>query len=208
MSQADTFFDSEGDAWLKRNAKDFPIQDDLLLTAFDQLVGGLSKYSRVLEIGCSNGWRLEKIRELYGCETLAGVDPSDKAIDAAREKGIRAERNNAAFLPFANGAFDVVIFGFCLYLCDRESLFFAAAEADRVLSDSGLVAILDFSAPAFPGKVKYKHKEGLWSYHQDYDQMFLWSPAYSKILDIHSKDGQTKATLIRKNIERGWPECE
>lgn len=207
MSQADAFYKSEGDAWLKRNAKDFPIQDDLILAAFNQLVGGLEKNSRILEIGCSSGWRLEKIKELYGCAELSGIDPSSKAVEAARRKGIVAEVGTAGFLPFANEAFDVVIFGFCLYLCDRDSLFFAAAEADRVLSDGGLLAILDFWVP-FPGKVKYKHKEGLWSYKQDYDQMFLWNPAYSKLLDIHSKDGQTKATLIRKNIERGWPSCE
>lgn len=207
MSQADIFLKSEGDAWLKRNTKNVPIKNDLLLSAFSQLVGGLGKDSRILEIGCSNGWRLEKIKERYGCKELSGIDPSDKAVEAARRRGIRCEQGTAGFLPFGNEAFDVVIFGFCLYLCDRDSLFFAAAEADRVLSDGGMIAIWDFWTP-FPGKVKYKHKDGVWSYKQDYEQMFLWNPAYTRLLDVRSLDGVTKATLIRKNVERGWPECE
>lgn len=203
MGQKEEFMEGEGTAWLTRNLKKIPIENDLVLSAFDGLVGGLSKESSILEVGCSNGWRLELMREKYGCTELYGLDPSEEAIKEASDKDINAVRGTAAFLPFKR-YFDVVIYGFCLYLCDREDLFKIAEEGDRVLIDGGLMAIYDFN-PTWPHKNAYHHKDGLWSYKQDYDQMFLWNPSYTKLTTTYSIDNQTKASLLRKNMGRGWP---
>lgn len=207
MEQAEVFLKSEGNAWLKRNTDKIPIKGDLVLKALDQLIGGLGKDSAVLEIGCSNGWRLKEIKKRYGCAELTGIDPSAEAIRQAKANGVSAYRGLAHSLPFPSNCYDVVIMGFMLYLVDRQNLFQVTTEADRVLVDGGLMVVYDFN-PTLPCKNKYKHKEELWSYKQDYDQMFLCNPAYSKVISIIHPDGQTKATVMRKNIERGWPLCE
>lgn len=206
MSQTQVFLTGEGDAWLKRNAKDLPIKDDLVLNALGQLVGGVQPDSSVIEIGCANGWRLKAMRELYGCTKLYGVDPSKSAVKAAEKNGVKACLGTAQ-TAVTDQQFDIVIYGFCLYLCERPDLFHIASCGDRLLKDGGLMAIYDFSTP-MPCKNPYEHKDGIWSYKMDYDSMFLWNPAYTKLITVHHKDGQTKASLLRKNINRGWPECQ
>ena len=62
----------------------------------------------VLEIGCSNGWRLEAIREKYGCDCL-GIDPADSQFPYIF-------KGTADSLPYPDNQFDLVIYGFCLYL--------------------------------------------------------------------------------------------
>jgi len=83
-------------------------------------------------------------------------------------------------IPFENNRFDLVIFGFCLYLCDRKDLFKIAYEVDRVLADGGELAILDFS-PAFPYRNPYSHQPGIFSYKMAYADLFTWNPAYFPI---------------------------
>ena len=66
-----------------------------------------------------------------------GIEPSFKAVETACTSGVNAVQGTADRLPYRDGLFDVVVFGFCLYLCDREDLFRIASEADRVLNDQG-----------------------------------------------------------------------
>ena len=209
MSQADVFFASEGNAWLKRNEDKLPIENDPVLALMGQLVG---LGDRVLEIGCSNGWRLKQIKSRFGMSKLCGIDPSAKAIrqanDAigqAKKKGIDARRGNASYLPWDADSFDVVIYGFCLYLCDRKDLFTIVREGDRVLKDGGVLIIHDFLTN-YPCKNEYKHKKGVWSYKQDYSKLFTANPAYKELL-TGSFSPETQTIALRKNIERGWPEC-
>ena len=79
-------------------------------------------------------------------------------------------------LPYRDGLFDVVVFGFCLYLCDREDLFRIASEADRVLNDQGWLIIHDFYSPV-PTRRDYHHKTGIYSYKMDYKTLFEWHPS-------------------------------
>ena len=206
MDQDLIFREGEGTKWLKRNEPHLPIKNDLVLDALGELIGGLNKTSQVLEIGCSNGWRLEEIKKRYGCKVY-GVDPSRTALRLAGQKGVYPILGTARDLPMADNSCDMVIYGFCLYLCNREDMFLIAKEGDRVLKDGGLMVIYDFAAPR-PQRVPYKHKNGVWTYKQDYENMFLASPAYTKLLAKHHVDGQTKAVVLRKNIEQGWPSCE
>ena len=70
-----------------------------------------------------------------------------------------------------------MIFGFCLSLCDPVDYFRIAAEADRVLSERGWLAIYDFTTPA-PIKVPYAHKDGLYSHKMEFSRLFMGNPAY------------------------------
>jgi SAM-dependent methyltransferase len=211
MKQRDVFMRSEGDAWLERNppaARALPESDELLM-AILQLPEPKGSPTRLLEIGCSSGTRLAWLQNHRGFE-CQGVDPSAKAVEAARAQGVAARQGSAEDLPFDTAAFDIVVFGFCLYLCDREDLFKIACEADRVLRNPGWVAIRDFYSPV-PVQRPYHHRPGMFSFKMDYRTLFCWHPAYSNFfhnVSHHSSGGHTDdpgewvaTSLLRKNLQ-------
>ena len=56
---------------------------------------------------------------------------------------------------FPDNFFDMIILGFCLYLCDRNKLFKIASEVDRVLKENSYLVIIDF----YPGSFYYKNNK-------------------------------------------------
>jgi ubiquinone/menaquinone biosynthesis C-methylase UbiE len=180
VKQKDTFLSDEGDEWFLRNErsigkKNLP-DDDSILIELLELVSPGSTELKVLEIGCGEGSRLEWIKQNLHAQCF-GIDPSEKAVVGARSKGVKAVQGTADNLPFENKFFDVVIFGFCLYLCDREDLFLISKEADRVLKAPGWLLIIDFYSPQ-PVTKAYHHVSGLFSYKMDYSSLFTWHPCY------------------------------
>lgn len=162
----------------------------------------------MLEIGCGEGGRLKYLQDNYSIK-CSGIEPSKKAVDIANSKGIQAKIGTADCLEFDDGSFDIVVFGFCLYLCDREELFQIAFEADRVIRDKGFIVILDFFNTQETRKNKYKHKDNIYSYKMDYRNLFIWHPFYEcfkhKVLH-HSKlsytddiDEWIAVSVLRKN---------
>ncbi len=177
--QKDVFLSSEGDAWFSRNEAALGARDwsrDPVCRKVGTLASAESR-ARVLEIGCGDGSRLQYLAAQHG-QRVFGIDPSEQAVAKAQARGVEAVRSTADRLPFADAAFDVVIFGFCLYLCDDSDLFRIALEADRVLTSPGWLLILDFEARA-PVYKPYHHLAGLISRKMDYKSMFLWHPAYT-----------------------------
>jgi ubiquinone/menaquinone biosynthesis C-methylase UbiE len=49
-------------------------------------------------------------------------------------------------LSFGDGAFDILVFSFCLYLCDRDDIFSIAREANRVSESIACMIVYDFSS--------------------------------------------------------------
>ena len=176
--QKTVFLDSEANAWLNRNNQgneiNFDPQKDRLLP--DLLELPLKSGMKVLEIGCSSGYRLLWLQENLGLKCV-GIEPSHQAVKIASDQGIEVYQGTAESLPFEDTSFDLVIFGFCLYLCDRADLFRIAQEADRVLRNPGWLAILDFFSLA-PFALPYHHLKGLSTYKMDYRTLFDWNPNY------------------------------
>lgn len=112
-----------------------------------------------------------------GCQ-CKGIEPSVEAVALARQNGLEVYQGTAGSLPFPDKSFDIVIFGFCLYLCDRDDLFRIAQEADRVLMNPGWLIIHDFFSPTPLEKV-YHHLPELFSFKMDYRKLFTWHPAYT-----------------------------
>lgn len=182
MKQSDVFLDSEGDAYYRRNGsgrdpQTLPASDPLLLATLGLPATDLRPGARLLEIGCSDGLRLQWLREHHQIN-CTGIEPSAAAVATARERGIDARQGTADTLPFADGSFDIVLFGFCLYLCDPQDLFRIASEADRVLANPGWLLILDFYSET-PTRRAYHHRSGLFSRKMDYRTLFTWHPAYT-----------------------------
>ena len=170
--------------------------------------------SRVLEIGCSNGWRLDKIMAA-GARECIGIDPSEAAIEDGRRRfpPLQLHKGTAERLPPRLGGFDLIIFGFCLYLCDPADHFAIVAEADRHLSDGGHLVIYDFD-PLSPYRNRYSHADGVYSYKMDYARLFLAHPHYSlreRIAFVPrgertaGADDRLAVSRLIKNTRLAWP---
>jgi ubiquinone/menaquinone biosynthesis C-methylase UbiE len=213
MSQKEIFSNIEGNKFYERN------KDKLVCSYDDPIFQGIAQLSlspkKILEIGCSNGWRLNLLNKLYRADCW-GIDPSADAIAQGRNefKRVNFEQGTADELPYEKSMFDMIIFAFCLYLCDRDDLFKIAYEADRVLMDLGNIIVLDFH-PSFQYKNRYSHREGLYSYKMNHSHMFLWNPEYAlkyqKIfyhppLKQGTADDLVSVTIIEKNVENAFPD--
>ena len=196
MKQVRAFLHGEGAAWLERNQSKLPPAVDPVTEAI-KAADIPPNNGNVLEIGCANGWRLEQLKRLYGCH-CTGVDP------AAPRNVPNLFQGAANSLPVSSDEFDFVIYGFCLYLVDREDLFVVAAEGDRVLRNFGYLIIHDF-LPDYPNKVPYKHREGIFSYKMDYANLWLGNPAYSLFHRVIWPEEGTAVTILKKNLINGWP---
>ena len=207
MTQKDIFLKSEGDAWFNRNNKTDKLSPDMKVIQ-NYIAAGLN----VLEIGCADGNRLNSLAENAN---FYGLDPSKEAIENGTKKysDISLSVGTSDILEFEDAFFDVVIFGFCLYLVDRNLLFKSIAEADRVLKDKGFLIITDFD-PQLNLKNQYKHFEGVYSYKCDYPKLFLSNPAYSLVEKksfshygdaFHVDENERVATtVLYKDIENAY----
>ncbi|MGA9642826.1 MAG: class I SAM-dependent methyltransferase [Terriglobales bacterium] len=184
-SQTEIFVTGEGDNYYERNKSAFGNEEQrhaekLLCEALSSF---RAEIKGVLEIGCSSGMKLEYLCKYFGASGK-GIDPSSKAVRDGNERLSRSGATNLALqvgtadsLPYKDGEFDLVYFAFCLYLVDRDKLFAAIAEADRVLKPGGFLAIVDFD-PAQRHKRSYHHRENVFSYKQPYADLFVASGHY------------------------------
>jgi len=215
-SQKETFINSEADEWFNRNADSCSSGKPEAHVPLKVMKEVELHPNRVLEIGCGNGVRLEQVRQAFDCECY-GIDPSSKAIQDGGDRfpHLHLSEGTAETLPFEDDAFDTIIFGFCLYLCDRKDLFRIAFEADRCLRDGGTLVVIDFQPP-FPYRNRYSHREGIYSYKMNYGKMFLWNPAYFEVANViysHSgyalrdvPDERIGVSILRKNEGGAYPE--
>lgn len=176
MKQADAMLESEADLWLERNRANMNKRDPVA----EMIKATIIKPQRVLEIGCSNGWRLAGLRARYGC-TVIGVEPGHQAAIEAAEHRVPVYRSTAEALPLGDASFDLVIYGFALYLTDPEDWFRIVMEGDRVLHHGGHLIVHDFAFPAHPFARRYAHREDILAYHVDFAGLWLAHPLYSLV---------------------------
>ena len=187
-TQGEIFLASEGDAWFMRN-RGYADNHNSVPPDLDFIFKSLAPFSnqinRALEIGCSSGEKITQISEYFGAIGY-GIDPSNMAIKEAIEKSksLKTEMNFnvglASDLPYEDGLFDFVFFGFCLYLVPPSEVFMAVQEANRVLKKGGYLAILDFDY-GLPRTNSYKHAEDVYTYKNNYSQIFMFGGHFSLI---------------------------
>ena len=106
---------------------------------------------RVLDVGCGTGRTTALVAERAG--DTVGVDHSDDQLARAKrpDGDVRFLRADAATLPFADGAFDVVVsVGAIIYVPDPIA---ALAEMRRVTRPGGRALVAGFNRPRFPSWV-------------------------------------------------------
>ena len=178
------FLEGEGDRWFLRNAEALSRAERVAEDSPLRVLAALTRFAprRVLEVGCSNGWRLAALRERYGC-AVTGVEPSALAIDAGRRMygdALDLRRGLARALPVARDeTFDVVIVSFVFHWISRDALGDSIAEVDRVLEDGGHLVLHDF-LPDAPVRRAYHHlEEGrVFTYKEDVAAPFLRGGRY------------------------------
>lgn len=214
--QTEVFLENEADEWFKRNFLSESKQDREKDLALKFLMDLDLNGKRVLEVGCADGWRLDDLKKIFSCSVI-GIEPSEMAIKEGKNRHPSVDflRGTAANIQVDDASVDVLISGFCLYLCDRSELFKIAYEYDRVLKNGGIIVITDFISN-FPYKNTYSHLSGMFSYKMDYGSMFTWNPAYSIALmknvdmttisiDGNNPDNKITLTVLKKDNDVAYP---
>jgi SAM-dependent methyltransferase len=182
MTEETVFLKSEADAWYRRNATHLTpreLREDIVVKLLRR---HKVKPKRVLEIGSSNGWRLELLRQGAPKATYVGIEPSRTAVREGKKvfPKIRLVRGLASALP-VKGVFDAVLAPFVLHWVSRAKLLASIAEIDRVVAEGGYLVVSDF-LPRTPSKNGYKHlKKGVSTWKMDYGALFEASGNYQLI---------------------------
>ncbi|MFY3647708.1 class I SAM-dependent methyltransferase [Achromobacter xylosoxidans] len=206
----------EGDRYFSRNEGVYAamVDADELSIPNSVYASYIRAGDAVLEIGSSSGTNLDALRRATNCAGF-GIDPSAKAISSgsALHPGLNLSVGTADKLEFPDQSFDFILFGFCLYLVDRDLLSRVVAEADRCLKDGGFVGITDF-APDVPTKRPYAHRSGIFTHKYQYERMFTAFPHFSVVESrpfSHSGPGfhpdpqeRLAATVVHKNLGGGY----
>lgn len=109
--------------------------------------------SRILDLCCGTGDNLEIIEKIYNKVELTGLDFSDKMIEIAKRKNIKAEFiiSSAENMPFDNNSFDIVVSSFGLRnVQDKQKVL---SEIFRVLKKDGKFMHLDFGKKNILNKI-------------------------------------------------------
>lgn len=211
-AQEKTFQEGEGDAWYRRNRAHLDAGHE---DPANRLIAGLAARAairRVAELGCANGWRLERLRRLLppGC-VLAGIDASAEAIADGRQRfpELRLERGLLSDVPLRE-PFDLVVVHFVLHWADRGTLSKCVAEIDRLVAWNGYLVLGDF-LPDAPSKRPYHHLpgQGVYTYKQDYAQAFLGLGFYRELERVTfdhgggagGADSRAVVSLLRKSAD-------
>src|SRR6266568_8617721 len=186
MIQDEVFIKSEGNAWFRRNKEtllkqdraDWPIRLISLLRDKDNI-------HQVLELGCSNGWRLNRLRDLLTGE-FVGVDVSAEAIEDGRKRysNLNLMMGTVSSVPLKT-EFDLVIVNFVLHWVDRRTLAKSVAEIDRLVKNEGYLLIGDFLPDCQERRI-YHHRldEEIFTYKQDYPRLFESLGTYKEIARV------------------------
>ena len=225
MVQDNIFFKDEGNAWFRRNktALDSNALADWPCHLID-LYEDKSSIHSVIELGASNGYRLNKIRKLLppGCRCV-GVDASFEAIDDGKKKYRELDLYTGVLsdIPLRE-EFDLVIVNFVLSWIDRRTLTKSIAEIDRLTKDNGLLLIGDF-LPDYQQRRRYHHRtdEKVFTYKQDYAKTFEAFGTYRELARTTFNHDERKndymitpspssargyCVILQKSLEGFYPE--
>lgn len=175
------FLKQQGDEWYRRNSSalaNFSSENDLLTDLISQTC---KTSSAIGEVGCSYPVRLQYLANKYAAFGF-GIDPSKRAIENGKSSfpALSLQVGTAEKLPWEDSSIDILIYGFCLYLCDRQDLFLIASEGNRVLKDEGYLVVHDFLTP-HPLRVPYLHCKGIYTYKFDHSLLWKWNPHYLEV---------------------------
>ena len=174
------FLEYEGDSFFTRNLNNLNnINDDIIIK---NIINNniLDNSKNILEIGCSNGWRLNELYNINSNNNYYGIDPSQKAINYGKinYQNINFKISTCDELLFyENKKFDLILVPFVFMYIDRELLLKSISEIDRILNNNGILIISDFYSNR-QRKNNYKHIDNSYIYKQNFYEIFLSTKNY------------------------------
>ena len=224
MMQDNLFASGEGDNWYRRNQTVLGNSDklDWPLFIFD-LIGDKSSIDSVIELGCCNGYRLDRLKRNHLPQArCVGVDASSEAVanGSAQFPGLELYQGVLSNPP-VEGQFALVIINYVLHWIDRSTLAQSIAAIDRLVMDGGLLLLGDF-LPDFQQKRRYHHlpDDHVFTYKQDYPKIFTELGLYKEMarftfnhdmpesysLQLATSSSRGVCTLLHKSLEGYYPE--
>lgn len=176
------WFRKEGDNWFKRNKEYLGKKQDIVSSVLELYK---IKPKKIVEIGCSNGYRLANLHKKYGAE-VTGIEPSREAIEYGKSKWPFIKFKRAMCESFVlRKKVDLVIINFVFHWIMRENLMQSTARIDEIVKDNGFLVIGDFGTENFI-KRDYHHLPGenVFTYKQEYQDIFLSTGLYKEIAKI------------------------
>ena len=145
----------------------------------EEMIGGFlfpkciddKNVEKILEIGCGNGAGVNEWKKKYRSSTAVGIEPSSDGVALLKKKwsnvdGLYFESAFAHNLPFESDTFDIVKSWNVLHWIGRNEYLQSIGELVRVCRR--YLCVMDFVASK-NYRVKYHHKEGLYTYKQDFE---------------------------------------
>jgi len=184
VNQEQVWQEIEADRWFERNREAMKNRGQFdWVTHLIKKIRDLDKITSIAELGCATGWRLHQLGQSLNCQTLAGIDPSAKAIaeGQALYPELDLRQGSLSNVPF-NKTFGLVIVAGVFCVVERQVLIRSMSEVDRVTQDGGFLLIGDF-LPDYPQRRRWHHlpNEQVYAYKQDYAQAFLAAGLYKEI---------------------------
>lgn len=224
MTQDHLFASGEGNNWYRRNLEALGDKDkiDWPLFVFD-LIGNKDVINSVIELGCCNGFRLDRLKREYLPQArCVGIDASGEAIAAGASQYPALELHQGKLDdPYVQEQFDLVIINYVLHWVDRSTLTQSIAAVDRFVKDGGFLLLGDF-LPDYPQRRRYHHlpEQNVFTYKQNYAAIFLSLGLYREMAHFtydhdarssyalqpaHSA-GRGVCSLLHKSLEGFYPE--
>ena len=99
---------------------------------------GVNKSISILDIGCGQGYAMEKFKEL-GFENLQGITMSDEDVEATIKRGFKCTNMDQTFMTFEDESFNFLFSRHCLE--HSPFPYFTLMEYYRVCKPNGKVYI-------------------------------------------------------------------
>ena len=173
--------------WFYRNKKNIINQND------DEHINELIrinnlKAKNILEIGCSNGYKLIQYKELLKSNNCFGVDLSKEAILDGKKRYKNLELLNLSSLDINKIKlnFDLIICGFFLYQLDRNLIFQQFDLIYKKLNKNGYLLIRDFDPLFKHTNTDFNNKKSR-TFKMNYDNLLTESGLFELIYKIKFK---------------------
>lgn len=203
IQQKKLFLKSEANKFFKRNIErlsQINYKNHKIVIELQKYLKSKKNKINLLEIGCCDAGLINFISQKYNKIKCYGIDPSSLAIKSQTNTDLKLKIGTADKLLFKKDFFDIVIYNFCLYLCDDDDLIKIVSEADRVLKKNGMIFILDFYHKDIK-YIKYIHQKSIYSRKMNYSKLFTWHPNYQlkKLKKFQLKNDNTNFKDKRLN---------
>jgi SAM-dependent methyltransferase len=173
--------------WFLRNKK------NIINNSYDENINELIKINNlkaknILEIGCSNGFKLIKYKELLKSNNCYGVDLEKEAIldGKKRYKNLKLFNLSSLNINKIKLKFDLIICGFFLYQLDRNLIFQQFDLIYKKLNANGYLLIRDFD-PLFKHTNTDFNNKKLRTFKMNYDNFLSESGLFELIYKVKYK---------------------